>query len=240
MPPATGKPGDAVSIQFHEPAMLRSYLATRGSKGGKMAKAKIETDTLEELLRRPQYTEFLEAIGGWRFLAGQFVTILGTIFGVYLAAYVGFQRNLEYDRFVQAQQRSDLLMALREELKQNMDRLRKFNERLPANVGTGVLNTEWPHLRLFVWQAAGRSTSALDMPQIMIEVQSVYDDVNDMLNDADAHQMFRSLTSSNVYDRTRFKERLNDQLKLIEDSIFPAIDAATTASGQRLKQYSEQ
>jgi hypothetical protein len=74
----------------------------------------------------------------------------------------------------------------------------------------------------------------------MIEVQSVYDDVNDILNDADAHQMFRSLSSSNVYDRTRFKERLNDQLKLIEDSIFPAIDTATTASGQRLKQYSEQ
>jgi hypothetical protein len=201
--------------------------------------AKIEADALEDVIREPKPAGFLEAIGGSRFLAAQFFTILGTIFGVYLAGYVGFQRTLEYDRFVKAQQRSDLVSALHEELKQNVDRLRKFNERLPAEVGTGVANTDWPHLRLFVWQAAGRSSSALDMPQIMVDVQSVYDDVNDMLNDADARQAFKTLTSSNVYNRTRFKERLNDRLKFVEATIFPAMDVATAASARLLKKYAE-
>jgi hypothetical protein len=203
--------------------------------------AKIETDSLEEVIRGPKSAGFLEAIGGPQFLAAQFFTILATILGVYLAGYVGFQRTLEYDRFTKAQQRSDLLTAMHEELKQNVGRLRTFNERLPADVGTGVTNAEWPHLRLFVWQAAGRSTSALDIPpKIMIGVQSLYEDVNDMLNDAEAHQMFRSLTTSNVYNRTQFKERLNNQLNLVEASIFPAMDEATTALAQLLKKYSDQ
>jgi hypothetical protein len=201
--------------------------------------AKIETDSLEEVIREPKSAGFLGAIGGPQFLAAQFFTILATILGVYLAGYVGFQRTLEYDRFVKAQQRSDLLTALHEELKQNVERLRKFNERLPAEVGTGVLSTEWPHLRLFVWQAAGRSTSALDVPQIIIDMQSVYDDVNDMLNDAGTRQAFRTLTMSNTYDRTQFKEHLNDRLKFVEASIFPAMDEATTASAQLLKKYSK-
>jgi hypothetical protein len=187
----------------------------------------------------PKVEAFLETIGGPRFLLAQFFTILGTIFGVYLASYVAFQRNLTYDRFVKAQQRSDLLMALREELKQNIDRLRKFNERLPAQEGSSVLETQWPNLRLFVWQAVGRSSSALDMPQIMIDVQSVYDDINDMLNDAGARQMFRHLTQSNIYDRTQFKERLNDLLRVVETSIFAAMDQATMASAQLLKRYSD-
>jgi hypothetical protein len=207
------------------------------SSGGEMAK--IEDDTLGEVILQPKPVYLLEAIGGWRFLAAQFFTIVGTIFGVYLAGYVGFQRNLEYDRFVKAQQRSDLLAALHEELKQNVDHLHKFDERLPGDGGTGVLNAEWPHLRLFVWQAAGRSASALDMPQIMVDVQSVYDDVNDMLNDADARQAFRTLTSMNASNRTRFKERLNDRLKFVETTVFPAMDEAATASAQLLKKYAE-
>jgi hypothetical protein len=192
-----------------------------------------------EEIHEPKAETFLEAVGGSRFLVAQFFTILGTIFGVYLASYVAFQRNLKYDRFVKAQQRSDLLMAMREELKQNLDRLRKFDERLPADVGTGVLETDWPHLRQFVWQAAGRSSSALDMPQIMIDVQSLYDDVHDMLNDAGARQRFRNLNGSNVYERTQFKERLNNRLKFVEASIFPAINQAMMASAHLLKKYSD-
>src|SRR5258708_811498 len=114
-------------VEFHEPAILRSYVATQRSTGGGAEMARIEADTLEEVIREPKSAGFLEAIGGSRFLAAQFFTVLGTIFGVFLAGYVGFQRNLEYDRFVKAQQRSDLVMAMHEELKQNVDRLRKFN-----------------------------------------------------------------------------------------------------------------
>jgi hypothetical protein len=127
--------------------------------------------------------------------------------GVYLAGYVGFQRTLEYERFVKAQQRSERLTALHEELKQNVVRLLKFNERLPADVGNNVHDPDWPHLLLFVWQAAGRSVSAADIPpQIVI-------------------------------DRTQFRERLENHMKFAEASIFPAMDEATNASAELLKKY---
>jgi hypothetical protein len=203
--------------------------------------AKILTETLEEeVVRESRSGGFFQAIGGPKFAVAQFFTILGTIFGVYLAGYVGFQRTLEYDRFVKAQQRSDLIMAMHEELKQNVDRLRKFNERLPGpDSGTSVLETDWPRLRLFVWEAAGRSSSALDTPQIMLDLQALYEDVNDMLNNAEARQMFRRLSQSNAYDRTQFKERLNNRLKFVDASIFPAMDEAKAAVAQLLKKYSD-
>jgi hypothetical protein len=128
-------------------------------------------------------------------------------------------------------------MAMREKLKKNMDRLRKLNERLPADVGDALSENDWPRLRLFVWQAARRSSSALDMPQIIIDMQSFYDDINDMLNDRSARQSFWSLTTSNTYERRQFKERLNNQLKFVEASIFPAMKEATIASAQLLKRY---
>jgi hypothetical protein len=160
--------------------------------------------------------------------------------GVYLAGYVSFQRTLEYDRLTKAQQKSDLLTAAREELKQNVVRLQKFNERLPADVGTGVVNSEWPQLRLFVWQAAGRSSSAFDIPpQILIDMQAFYGDVELMLNDGEAHQNFRSLSQSNSYERNQFKQRLVTQLKLADTSIVPALNNEIGAAEQLTKKYSD-
>jgi hypothetical protein len=182
--------------------------------------ARIETGSLEEIVRQPKGKGLLSAIGGPEFFVGQIFTILATILGVYLAGYVGFQRTLEYDRYQKAQQRSDLLTATQAELKQNIVRLQKFNERLPAEVGTAVY--EWPHLRLFVWQAAGRSSSAFDVPpQILTDLQSLYEDLGEMLTSADARENFKHLTTSNVYDRTKYKERLSGQLKFAETSIRP-------------------
>jgi len=195
---------------------------------------KVETATFEEATRqsRPRFR-------GLQFLAGQFFTIVGSIVGVYLAGYVSFQRTLEYDRYVKAQQKSDMLTAAREELKQNVVRLQKFNERLPAEVGTGVTGSEWPHLRLFIWQAAGRSSSAFDIPpKILTDMQALYGDLDLMLSDAEARQNFRSLTQSNVFDRTKFKERLTAELTFAETSIVPALDSEIVVSERLVKKYS--
>jgi len=203
--------------------------------------AKLMSDNMDEVVREPKHAGFLKSIGGPQFVAAQLFTILATILGVYLAGYVGFQRTLEYDRYVKAQQRSDLLTALREELKQNVVRLRKLNERLPADVGTGLQGADWPHLRSFAWQAAGRSGSALEIPpQIMLDVQSLYDDVNDMLNDPEARSSFAHLSVSNGYFRTQYKEHLETKMKFVEDSIFPAMAQATNASAELLKRYALQ
>lgn len=173
-----------------------------------------------------------------QFLTGQFFTILGSVVGVYLAGYVTFRRTLEHDRLVRAQQKSNLLTAVREELKQNVVRLHRFNERLPADVGTGLTASEWPRLRLFVWHAAGGSSSALDIPsQILVDMQAFYGDLEQMLSDAEAHQNFRSLTQSNIYNRTQFKEQLNAQLRFAETSIMAALNNAIVGSERLIKKY---
>jgi hypothetical protein len=201
--------------------------------------AHIET-TLEEVVRETKPRSYLSAIGGPQFLVGQIFAILATILGVYLASYASFQRTLEYDRLVKAQQRSDVLTATHDELKQNIARLRKFNERLPADVGTGVSSDEWPRLRLFVWQAVGRSSSAFDVPsQIMTDMQALYEDLGDMLNDAEAKQSFGHLSTSNTYFRRQFKERLNSQFKLAETSILPALEKSAADADQLAAKYSD-
>jgi len=196
--------------------------------------AKVDTAPFEEAERTSR-----ARFRGLEFFVGQIFTILASIVGVYLAGYVSFQRTLEYDRLTKAQQKSDLLTAAREELKQNVIRLRKFNDRLPAEVGNSVINSEWPQLRLFVWQAAGRSSSAFDIPpQILVDMQAFYGDIELMLNDGEARGNFRSLSQSNVYDRTRFKERFVAQLKLADTSIVPALDSEISAAEQLTKKYS--
>lgn len=196
--------------------------------------AKLEAATLQEATRPPK-----SFFRGLEFLTAQFFTILATVVGVYLAGYVGFQRNLEYDRLQKAQQKSDLLTATQVELKQNVARLRKFNDRLPADVGTSVSSSDWPRLRLFVWQATGRSSSAFDLPpQILTDLQALYGDLDEMLNDAGAHQDFAHLSQSNGFDRTQFKERLNARLSFAETSILPALDNSIAASEQLIKKYS--
>jgi hypothetical protein len=171
-----------------------------------------------------------------QFFAGQFLTIFASVVGIYLAAYVSFKRTLQRDELVKAQQKTDLLTAVRDELKQNLVRLQKFDERLPADVGNGVTKSEWPQLRLFVWHAAGRSSSAFDIPpQILADLQALYGDLDLMLNDSEAHQNFRSLSQSNVFDRTKFKERLSAQLNFAQTSIAPALENEIAASARLIK-----
>ncbi|MCL2429162.1 MAG: hypothetical protein FWD12_08025 [Alphaproteobacteria bacterium] len=71
----------------------------------------------------------------------------------------------------------------------------------------------------------------------MIDVQSPYDEVNDMLNDPEARRAFATLTTSNTYFRGQFKDHLENHLKSVEASIFPAMDEAVTASEELLKRY---
>jgi hypothetical protein len=172
----------------------------------------------------------------WQLLAGQALTIVGSIVGIYLAAYTSFKRTLQRDQLVKAQRKADLLTAICEELKQNIARLEKFNERLPADVGIGVTSAEWPQLRLFVWQAAGRTSAAFDIPpSILADMQALYGDLDLMLGDTAAHLNFRSLTTSNTYDRGQFKERLSAHLNHARTSIVAALTgeiAQSTGQGQ--------
>jgi hypothetical protein len=180
----------------------------------------------------------LSEIGGVKFLAGQFITILASIVGVYFASYVSFQRSLKHDRLVKAQQRSALLTATSEELKQNIARLRKLDERLPADGSYKVWSSEWPGLRLFVWQAVGRSSSAFDLPPaILTGMQALYEDLGAMLEDKTAREYFGQPTVSNTDDRTRYKERLNALLTSAETALLPVLDKTVAEAAQTVMKY---
>ena len=174
--------------------------------------------------------------GAWgaKWVIGQLFTILASAFGIYLASFVSFQRGLKHSKLVKAQQTSGLLTATRQELTDNIVRMRKLDERLPAESGYGLSASDWPALRLFVWHAVGRSSAAFDLPpQLLNGVQAFYEDLDGMLKDSAAHENFKRLTTSNVYDRTQYKERFNALLSGVETDILPVLDK-TVAEAARI------
>jgi hypothetical protein len=176
--------------------------------------------------------ESLLSGSGGKFLISQLFTILASAFGIYFASYVSFQRSLKHSKLVKAQQTSALLTATRQELTGNIGRMRKFEERLPGESGYGLSNEEWPALRLFVWHAAGRSSAAFDLPpEILNGIQGFYEDLGVMLQDGAARENFRRLTTSNTWERTQYKERLNALLSGVETELLPALDK-TVAEAQ--------
>lgn len=198
----------------------------------------IRNASMDQATREPR-PGFIRALGGPQFLAAQFFTILATVIGVYLAGYVGFQRTLEYDRFQKAQQQSDLFQSMAEELKQNVARLRKFDERLPGDTGYGLGSAEWPRMRLFIWQAAGRSSSLFDTPpQILADMQAFYEDISEMLVETEARESFRSLTTSNTNFRRQYKEKLAAKLNHAEKVVLPALANAQAEAADIVKKYS--
>jgi hypothetical protein len=59
-------------------------------------------------------------------------------------------------------------------------------------------------------------------PQLLTDLQALYGDLDEMLNDAEAQVDFRHLIQSNLFDRMQFKQRLNDRLSFAETSMLPA------------------
>lgn len=191
---------------------------------------------LDEARRMPEKLGFLETLGGPQFIIAQLFTIAATILGVYLAGYVGFQRTLEYDRYVKAQQQSDLLNAVHAELRDNAARVKDFANRIDP---TGAENVgEWPRLRLFVWNAAGQTTSAFDIPpEALSGMQALYDEVGETLTNPRAREWFKTSNSFFSSDRTRLKETLLRNVKTAETSLLPALQKAASASSELTTKY---
>ncbi|WP_088345639.1 MULTISPECIES: hypothetical protein [Rhodomicrobium] len=191
---------------------------------------------LDEAQRTPEKFSILESIGGPQFIVAQLFTIAATVLGVYLAGYVGFQRTLEYDRYVKAQQQSDLLTAVYAELKDNVARVNEFAGRIDPSGAESV--GEWPRLRLFVWNAAGQTTSAFDIPPVALSgMQALYDEVGETLGNPRAREWFK--TSSNFFssDRMRMKETLLRNVRNAETLLLPALQQAAAASGDLITKY---
>ena len=198
----------------------------------------INNSALDEATRTPEKFSFMDSIGGPQFIVAQIFTIAATVLGVYLAGYVGFQRTLEYDRFQKAQQQTELLNAVHAELRDNMVRIKDFANRIDP---TGASNEgDWPRLRLYVWHAAGQTSSAFDIPPVALQgMQSVYDEIADTLNNPRAREWFRTSNSFFSSDRSRFKETLDKNVKIAESTLLPALQAAVASSSELIAKYTE-
>ncbi len=192
--------------------------------------AQVETAPLGEASRAPT-TGFLTALGGPQFVVAQIFTIIATVLGVYLAGYVGYQRTLQYDQFTKAQQRTDLLQGLGAELRYNTVRLREFLGRMQKTQEGIAVYGDWPQLRLYLWRAGAQTDTIFDTPpETLAEMQAFYEDVGELLRDNEAHQMFRSITSSNQADRRYLSERLENYLKSAETKLLPSLERAAGES----------
>lgn len=59
-----------------------------------------------------------------------------------------------------------------------------------------------------------------------------------MLEDEQAREDFKRLTSSNIYSRTQYKERLNALLTSVQTMILPVLDKTVAEAEQTVATYS--
>jgi hypothetical protein len=58
-----------------------------------------------------------------------------------------------------------------------------------------------------------------------------------MLNDPAARTNFRSLTSSNAYERKQFTEHFIEKVKFAETSLLPSLATALDSAEAKVKKY---
>lgn len=202
--------------------------------------ANLETASLDEAARGPKKDGLFASIGGPQFVVAQFFTIFATILGVYLAGYVGFQRTLQYDRFVKAEQQTNLLTAMYAELKQNTERLRAFVPVLEKTQEGQPVYGDWPRLHLFIWKASAQNPSVFATPsQTLADMQEFYEDTGKMLDEEKMHEAFRRITSSNAYDRKTFTEQFDAQIKIAETQLLPALQNAAANAQALIVEYAD-
>lgn len=189
---------------------------------------------------RPRKSGIAAAIGGPQFFIAQLFTIIATILGVYLAGYVGFNRTLEYDRFVKAEQQANLLQALHAELEDNTNRLKEFVPLLEKTMEGHGVYADWPDLQLFIWNASAQSPVLFSIPsQTPTSLQTFYGTMQKMLANPAAREMFQRLTTSNEFDRRNYIDSFKQQIEFAETTMLPSIASAAAAEQTIVQRYSD-
>lgn len=187
---------------------------------------------------RPRKSGIAAAIGGPQFFIAQLFTIIATILGVYLAGYVGFNRTLEYDRFVKAEQQANLLQALHAELEDNTNRLKEFVPLLEKTMEGHGVYADWPDLNLFIWNASAQSPVLFSIPSgAPTGLQNFYGTMQKMLSNPTTREMFQRLTSSNEADRQRFIDGFKEQIEYVEKTLLPSLASAAAAEETIIQRY---
>jgi hypothetical protein len=202
--------------------------------------ASIDKASLDEAALGAHKGGFIRSLGGPQFIVAQLFTIFATVLGVYLAGYVGFQRTLEYDRFVKANEQANLLRAMHAELNDNATRLREFVPLMEKTQEGHGIYADWPRLHQFIWRASAQNPSLFTVPpQTLADMQLFYEGIELMLNDRNAQKEFGSLTTSNTYSRKVFTEQFDARIKIAETKLLPSLETAAASAEALVKDYED-
>lgn len=151
---------------------------------------------------------------GGRFWIGQFMVIISTILGVYLAANAGFQRAIEFDAMINKRSAYHLLTSLEAELKDNVE----INKKLAVDLNTGSLNRSYyirrSQMGFFIWQAMQETDKTFQVPaEVLTGVRRYYKSV----------EVLRQEYDQSKIPATYFKKRVEEEHAIILKSILPKL-----------------
>jgi hypothetical protein len=153
---------------------------------------------------------------GSRFWIGQVMVIASTILGVYLAAYAGFERALEFDVLVNKRSAYHLITAMEAELKDNIE----VNNKLIKTVSKGQYDRTYFVRRApmghFVWDAMLETDKTFQVPaEIITGVRRYYQTIN----------ILREELASSKIQSKYFIQRVKEEHKKLEENVLPGIEA---------------
>lgn len=127
----------------------------------------------------------------WEFWIGNFVVVLSTVLGVYLAANAALETAMEFEALRSDRDNYHLRTSLREEFDRNLGALdgiaavlEEHGYRYQASIAA------FPKMRFFVWEAMKTAPQTLATPShILAGVQSLYDEAQELLRRSETHRI---------------------------------------------------
>lgn len=173
-------------------------------------------------LRRLDHGE-LRSSGYW---LTNFLMIISTVLGVYLAARVGLQQAIMFDEISDLKYSYNLQTALADELTENIAVLRQYNGGyLSRTLPQDELVRANPGISHFVWDTMHHSPQSLETPGYFLnEIQRFYRAV----------QRIITARERNQYSALQASQSLTEQLDHLEQRVLPRLRQNIARLGQTL------
>lgn len=158
-----------------------------------------------------------------RFWVGQLLSGALTVVAIYLAAYVGYARAMQYDHLVDSRDRYHLMLSMSDELEDNLQTLEHTGEQIgkvsvPATLGQ-------LELEQFVWELMRGSDQTARFPRdILTGTRRFYADVAALLHQLATHRARPEFVKTQLEEqteafRTDIQPKIDMELKRLADEV---------------------
>ena len=175
------------------------------------SRALLSQAALRERLRQLDHGE-LRSSGYW---LTNFLMVISTVLGVYLAAKVGLQQAITFDEISDLKYSYNLQTALADELAENAAVLRQYNSSyLSRALPQEELLRNNPGISHFVWDTMKSSPQSLETPGYFLnEIQRFYRASQRIITARERHQ----------YSALQASQLLTEQLDCLEHQVLPRL-----------------